>query len=509
MEDKALLAAVSVFALLVVLSKLKSLLVTKPKLNLPPGPWTLPVIGSLHHLVTSPNFYRAMRRLAQKHGPVMMLRLGEIPMLVASSPEAAMEVMKTHDIIFADRYRNPTINALAFDGDEITFAPYGERWRQLRKICTLELLSTARVQSLGHIREDEVARFMENIAASAGAGAAVDVTKMISRFINDTIVRESVGSRSKYQDEFIDAMHTALHQTSGLAVADLFPSSRLMRFLDTAPRKVLACRKRMERIVEQVIEEKKEAMDRGDDGQAVAGHDGFLNVLLRLQKERSTPIPVTNDIIVKLVFDMVGAGTDTSSTMLNWCMTELVRSPAVMAKAQAEVRKVFKGKSAITEDDLKGLSYLKLVMKEALRLRTPGPLLVPRLCRETCKVMGYDIPKGTVVFTNVWAICRDPKYWDDPEEFKPERFENSHLDYKGTCYEFLPFGAGRRICPGINLGVANVELALASLIYHFDWKLPAGMKPEDIDVMEVPGLVARKKTSLILHPVTRIHPVNA
>ena len=184
-----------------------------------------------------------------------------------------------------------------------------------------------------------------------------------------------------------------------------------------------------------------------------------------------------------------------------------------MARAQAEVLESFKGKTTtITEDDLtrSNLSYLKCVVKEALRLHCPVPLLLPRKCRETCEVMGYDIPKGTCVFVNVWAICRDAKYWEDPEEFRPDRFENSSLDYKGTDYEFLPFGSGRRMCPGGNLGLANMELALASLLYHFDWKLPRGVEPKNVDVCEAPGLVAKKNTGLLLHPVvSRVFaPVN-
>jgi cytochrome P450 len=202
--------------------------------------------------------------------------------------------------------------------------------------------------------------------------------------------------------------------------------------------------------------------------------------------------------------DMFAAGSETSSTTLNWCMTELVRSPAVMAKAQAEVREAWKGKTMITEDDLEGLSYLKLVIKEALRLHCPLPLLLPRQCRETCQVMGYDIPKGTSVFINAWAICRDPKYWDDAEEFKPERFEKNSIDYKGTNYEFLPFGSGRRMhVPRDEPWIANVELALASLVYHFDWKLPEGMEPKDVDIWEASGLIGKKNTGLIVHPVTR------
>lgn len=190
-------------------------------------------------------------------------------------------------------------------------------------------------------------------------------------------------------------------------------------------------------------------------------------------------------------------------------MTELIRSPRVIAKAQAELRQAFgEKKRTITEEDLAmaNLGYLKLVVKETMRMHPHLPFLIPRQCRETCKVMGYDIPKGTAVLVNVWAISRDPKFWNDPEEFKPERFEDNDLDYKGTNYEYLPFGSGRRMCPGLNLGLANTNLVLASLLYHFDWKLPDGLEPKDVDVTEAVGIISNKKTSLVLHPVTRIAP---
>lgn len=499
MESKVLLA-LSVSVLVILLCKLKSLLLAKPNLNLPPGPWTLPVIGSLHHLIAGGLPHHAMRRLAHKYGPVMMLRLGEVPALVLSSPEAAEEALKTHDLAFADRHVNPTLRALTFDGNDIALAPYGERWRQLRKICVTELLTHSRVQSFQHIREQEVARFLHDVSTSAATGSAVDLTKMVSKFTNDTFVLECVGNHSKYNHDFIDAYSTGLRETFSMTVADLFPSSRVLQFFAMAPRKVLACRKRMQRVLEQVIQE--EAMDGGDGDER---NKGFVGVLLRLQKERM----LNHAAAVGLLFDMFAAGSESASATLNWCMTALVRNPAVMAKAQAEVRDAFKGRNKITEQDLGSLSYLKLVFKEVLRLHTPGPVLVPRVCREPCQIMGYDIPKGMVLFVNVWAICRDPKYWDEPEEFKPERFENNNLDYKGANYEYLPFGAGRRMCPGINLGFANMELALASLLYHFDWKLPNGMEPKDVDVSEVSGLAASKKTSLILYPITHVPLPNA
>ncbi|XP_066342472.1 dolabradiene monooxygenase-like [Miscanthus floridulus] len=334
-------------------------------------------------------------------------------------------------------------------------------------------------------------------STSAAAGTVVDLSKMISSFVNDTFVRESIGSRCKYQDEYLDALGTAIGMISELSVANIFPSSRLLQNLSTAPRRAMACRNRMTRIVGQIIREMKEAMDRGDK----ALNESLISVLLSLQKEASLPIELTDDIVMGLMLELFGAGSDTSSTTLTWCMTELIRYPATMARAQAEVREAFKGKTTtITEDDLAraNLSYLKCVVKEALRLHCPLPI-IQRRCRETCQVMGYDIPKGTWVFVHVWAICRDAKYWEDAE-----RFENTNRDYKGTDYEFLPFGSGRRMCPGVNLGLANIELALASLLYHFDWKLPSGVEPKDVDVWEAAGLVGKKKTGLLLHPVTRI-----
>jgi len=299
------LVAVGVVVVSVILSKfIKCLLVTKPKkLKLPPGPWTLPLIGSLHHLISNPLQHRAMRDLAQKHGPLMMLWLGELPTVVVSSPEAAQAITKTHDITFAerhnstDRHRNTTVDILSLNGVGLLFGSYGERWRQLRKLCMQQLMSTAHVHSFQPIREEEVARFMQSLATSAAAGTVVDLSKMISSFVNDTFVRESIGSRCKYQDEYLDALDTAIGMIRELSVANIFPSSRVLQNLSTAPRRAMACRDRMTRIIEQIIRETKEAMDRGDK----ASNESLILVLLRLQKEASLPIELTDDIIMALM----------------------------------------------------------------------------------------------------------------------------------------------------------------------------------------------------------------
>ena len=195
---------------------------------------------------------------------------------------------------------------------------------------------------------------------------------------------------------------------------------------------------------------------------------------------------------------MFAAGTETSSSTLVWAMVQLMKNPSVFAKAQAEVREAFKDRETFDENDVEELKYLKLVIKETLRLHPPVPLLVPRECREETDINGYTVPVKTKVMVNVWALGRDPKYWDDAESFKPERFEQSSVDFIGNNFEYLPFGGGRRICPGISFGLANVYLPLAQLLYHFDWKLPNGMEPKDLNLTELVGVTAARKDDLIL-----------
>uniref|UniRef100_A0A0D3FKZ5 Cytochrome P450 n=1 Tax=Oryza barthii TaxID=65489 RepID=A0A0D3FKZ5_9ORYZ len=193
-------------------------------------------------------------------------------------------------------------------------------------------------------------------------------------------------------------------------------------------------------------------------------------------------------MIATVIMEIFSAGSETASTTLEWAMSELVRNPRVMEKAQTEVRKLFEGQDKLTEDGMSKLSYLHLVIRETLRLHAPGPFLLPRECREQCNIMGYDIPKGTRVLVNAWAIARDTRYWEDPEVFKPERFNSDLVDFKGNNFEYIPFGSGRRICPGITLGLTSMEFVLASLLYHFDWELPGSKRSEEIDMSEAFGI---------------------
>ena len=192
------------------------------------------------------------------------------------------------------------------------------------------------------------------------------------------------------------------------------------------------------------------------------------------------------------------AGTDTSAATLVWAMTGLMKNPKVMKNVQEEVKNLKGDKPFIYEDDLQNLPYLKAVVKETMRLHPAVPLLVPRETIQTSHIEGYEIPKKTLVHVNAWAIGRDPEAWDSPEEFKPQRFLESEVDFKGQDFQLVPFGAGRRGCPGIYMGAVTVELALANLLCLFDWELPVGLKKEDIDTEVIPGITMHKKNALCL-----------
>ena len=191
-------------------------------------------------------------------------------------------------------------------------------------------------------------------------------------------------------------------------------------------------------------------------------------------------------------------GTDTGAATVTWAMTALMKNPRVMKKAQEEVRNTFGKKGFIGEDDVEKLPYLKAVVKETMRLLPAAPLLIPRETLQKCSIDGYEIPPKTLVFVNAWAIGRDPEAWENPEEFMPERFLGSSVDFRGQHYKLIPFGAGRRVCPGIHIGAVTVELTLANLLYSFNWEMPAGMNKEDIDFDVIPGLTMHKKNALCL-----------
>ncbi|KAI3802491.1 hypothetical protein L1987_30623 [Smallanthus sonchifolius] len=199
-----------------------------------------------------------------------------------------------------------------------------------------------------------------------------------------------------------------------------------------------------------------------------------------------------------VILEAFAAGTETTQTSLVWALSELIKNPRVMNKLRRELTQIAQGKAMVSEEDLERLPYLKAVIKESLRLHTPLPLILPRVSTQDVKLMGYDIAAGTQVIINAWAIGKDPALWDESNEFRPERFLNNSINYQGLQFDWLPFGAGRRSCPGIQFSVHVIELALANIVYKFDMVLPYGIKNEDLDMTEAYGITIQRKSSLLV-----------
>ncbi|XP_061340234.1 cytochrome P450 71D11-like [Gastrolobium bilobum] len=477
----------------------RSLKKTDSTPKIPPGPWKLPIIGNIPHLVTSTP-HRKLKNLAKIYGPLMHLQLGEIFTIVVSSPEYAREVMKTHDVIFASRPHILATEILSYESTNIGFSPYGNYWRHLRKICTMELFTQKRVSSFQPIREEELTNLVKRIDSQKGS--PINLTQAVTSSIYTINSRAAFGKKCKDQEEFISAAKEAITVAGGFDIGDLFPSAKWLQQITGLRPKLERLHRKVDQIMENIITEHKEEKSKPKEGRDEAEED-LIDVLLKFQDGNGSnqDICLTNNNIKAITLDIFVAGGETAATTIDWAMAEMVKNPRVMKKVQHEVREVFNMKGMIDEICINELKYLKSVVKETLRLHSPVPLLLPRECGQACEIHGYHIPAKSKVVVNAWAIGRDPKCWTEPERFYPERFINSSVDYKGSNFEYIPFGAGRRICPGSTLGLINVELTLALLLYHFDWKIPNRMNSEDLDMTEQFGVTVRRKYNLYLIPI--------
>ncbi|XP_039815230.1 cytochrome P450 71A1-like [Panicum virgatum] len=456
--------------------------------RLPPSPWRLPVIG---------------QALA----------------VVVSSAGAAREVMQAQDHVFASRPSLTIPKRLLYGCTDIAFAPHGPYWSGARKMSVRHLLSPARVRAYRAVREEEVEALARRVAEQASCrGGVVRLSELLNGFAKDVAGQIVLGLRAAGDDGWRAKVDALLEESNVLLgafhVGDYIPWLSWVSAVDGTDARVRRAFQRIDGILDEIVDAAAASREKPSSSSPGPGDaDAFIHVFLSLQQQDGAPAAtgtgtaewrLSRDNVKALLEDLFGAGTEATIIVLEWAMAELLRNKGVMEKLQREVRRQARSTgdgsshgNMVGEHDLPGMEYLRAVIKETMRLHTPGPLLLPHKSMQATRIGGgrYDIPGGTMVIVNAWAIGRDPEAWESPEEFRPERFAGSAVDFRDRHFQLIPFGAGRRMCPGVNLAMSVVELALANLVAQFDWALPEG-EAAQLDMEETTGCPSRKRTPL-------------
>ncbi|KAL6341763.1 hypothetical protein AAG906_038007 [Vitis piasezkii] len=427
-----------------------------------PGPKGWPLLGALPLLGNMPHV--ALAKMAKRYGPVMFLKMGTNSMVVASTPEAARAFLKTLDINFSNRPPNAGATLLAYRAQDMVFADYGARWKLLRKLSNLHMLGGKALEDWSQVRAVELGHMLRAMLELSQRAEPVVVPEMLTFSMANMIgqvilsrrVFETKGSES---NEFKDMVVELMTSAGYFNIGDFIPS---IAWLD-----IQGIQRGMKHL-----------------------HRKFDRLLTKMMEEHG---------------NLFTAGTDTSSSVIEWSLAEMLKNPSILKRAHEEMDQVIGRSRRLVESDLPKLPYLQAICKESFRKHPSTPLNLPRVSTQACEVNGYYIPKNTRLSVNIWAIGRDPDVWESPEEFRPERFlsgRNEKIDPRGNDFELIPFGAGRRICAGTRMGIVLVEYILGTLVHSFDWKMPDGV---EINMDEAFGLALQKAVSLSAMVTPRLH----
>ncbi|XP_013590187.1 PREDICTED: cytochrome P450 81D11-like [Brassica oleracea var. oleracea] len=476
------------FALIFILSSLflfistKILLTrSKRKLNLPPSPAiSLPLIGHLHLL--KPPLHRSFRSLSKTIGnaPIFQLRLGNRLVYVISSRSMAEECFTGNDVVLANRPKFIVSKYVGYNATHLIAASYGDHWRNLRRIAAVELFSTQRLNAFLYIRKDEIQRLISRLSRDSLHGfVEVEMKSPLANLASNNIIRMAAGKRyyGEENDEakFVRKLVAEVVTSAGAGNPADYLS--IVRWFTNYEKRIKNLGNRFDAFLQRIVDEKRADKEKGET---------MIDRLLSLQETQ--PDYYTDDIIKGLILTLTIGGTDTSAVTLEWALSNLLNHPEVLKKARAEIDDKIGFDRLVDEPDIVNLPYLQNIVSETLRLYPAVPLLLPHVSSDDCKVAGYDVPRGTMVLTNVWAMHRDPKLWEDPELFKLERFEK-----EGEAEKLLPFGMGRRACLGAGLAQRLVSLVLATLVQCFEWER---VGEELVDMTEDKGVTLPKLVPL-------------
>ncbi|XP_024986498.1 geraniol 8-hydroxylase-like [Cynara cardunculus var. scolymus] len=478
---------------------------------LPPGPSGLPVVGYFPFL--GPSLHLELHKLVHRYGPIFKFYLGSNLHIVVNSADLAKVVTGEQDESFANRAQHIAGLATSYNASDIAFADNNANRRKLRKVLVHEVLSNVNLEASNAYRRREVRKTIKNVHEIIGN--EVDINEIafstVLSVLTSIVFGKSMVKGAKYSNlvaEMRKFVSGVVEIAGELNISDFFPMLASFDFQGVEQR-MKKQMKLFDQIFESSVEERINSRSAiKEEAVKEEGRKDFLQILLELQ-EQNTETSITMTQMKALVVDVFLGGTDATSAMIEWTMMEILRNRQVMNKVQDELAEIVGLDNIVEESHLPKLKYLDAVFKETFRLHPPLPFLLPRAPNKTCTVGGYTVPKGSTIFLNVWAIQRDPQYWENPSEFNPERFLNykgsEKWDYAGTNSKFFPLGSGRRRCPGVSLGEKMMMHILASLLHSFDWRLPTGQK---LDVSDKFGIALKKRKPLIAVPSPRLKDVS-
>ncbi|KAL2520998.1 Cytochrome [Forsythia ovata] len=465
------------------------------------GAW--PIIGHLHLIGGGSRLpHITLGAMADKYGPVFTIRLGVHRTLVVNSCELAKELLTTWDVAVSSRPKFLAAKHMGYNFAMFAFSPYGAYWREIRKLIAVELFSLRSLELLKHVRVSETELSMKelytfwNMKKDKSGEVLVEMKKWFGNLNLNVVLRMVAGKRYfgvTADEDKIEArkcqkvLRDFFHLAGLFVVGDTIP---FLRWFDLGgyEKRMKENGKEMDKIVDKWLEEHKQKANYGSE-------QDFMDVMLSAVQVTALQDYDPDTIIKSTCLSLIAGGGDTTTVMLVWAVSLLLNNRHVLKKAQQEIDIHVGKERRVRETDISKLIYLQAIVKETLRLYPAGFLGSPREFTEDCKLAGYHIPKGTRLIVNIWKIQRDPQVWFDPLEFKPERFLTTHTDsdVKGQNFELIPFGAGRRICPGITFALHMLHLVLANLLHAFELSTP---HDELVDLTVNAGLTNMKTTPL-------------
>ncbi|CAH2045494.1 unnamed protein product [Thlaspi arvense] len=437
----------------------------KPKkngVNLPPSPPSLPIIGHVHHLFSG-SVHKSFQKISSKYGPFLHLRIFNVPIVLVSSASVAYEIFKDHDMSVSSHDAIGMEECLVFGSFGFTNAPYGDYWKSS---SLTNMLGPQALERSRGVRAAEMERFYRDLLDKAMKKQSVEIGEEAMRLVNSIFGKMSMGSsfsednNEEKVSEF-SVKFAALTQKIFLAQILRKPLEKFG--ISPFKKEVMDVSYEFEEMLERIIVKYEEKVNEHHRSE-------IMDTLLAAYRDQNAECKITRKHIKAIIAELLFGAGDTSSKSTQWAMAEIINNPKILERLREEIDSVVGRTRLVQETDLPKLPYLQAVIKESLRLHPPGALL-PREFDQGCKIGGFYIPKGTSLVINAYAVMRDADSWTDPDEFKPERFLMQEEERREKVLNFLPFGAGRRGCPGSNLGYILIGTAIGVMVQCFDWEI--------------------------------------